>query len=231
MHYLGWVLVFCSVIVFAESSHSSSSAASRPSDVTSQVEYGVDAVMKNCFGEDQNWGKTQVKFSRVRKKYELSKGGLNKIFESTYLPAIIGVQNGYQRVKSLWSTNSKREEALRNIERISSWIKRESQLLPFDRWEQFRKGCMVLCVSANYLKYKERVATRLGGVAKMAETQEGVCTEFSRFAHYFAQRAGLKTKVVSNKANDHSFIGFYLNNKWYYADPGDATCEYFDPAL
>jgi hypothetical protein len=192
---------------------------------------GFDPVYRNCFSR-KDWNRASVSF-KAAKKYRTQwydapvrtlVGGLTSVTTS--------VDRGIDWADSVFTANPRHLNAQGQFEILTNYIKHRAKDLPNDQWTDFRKGCMVLCVSANYLKYEERMSTKMGHIDRLAEEKHGVCTEFAAFADKLAGRVGIASHRVTNLAMGHAYVKFYMpaHKKWYYAEPQNPACEYLDPA-
>jgi hypothetical protein len=192
---------------------------------------GFDPVYKGCF-QSRNWGTTHVTIAPASKYathwYDVPLTGLVK-----GLMAITNsVDHGFTWIGAKFGANNRALNATGQFDLLASYIKRESAKLPQDEWTEFRKGCMVLCASANYLKYEQWLSTKFGSVHRTVESKHGVCTEFAHFADRLASRVGIPSHRVMNTKAGHAYVKFYMpsRKKWYYAEPQDSSCRYMDPA-
>jgi hypothetical protein len=90
-----------------------------------------------------------------------------------------------------------------------------------------QKACVVKCITANYITYahSNRGGINQDSACQAANSGKGVCRAFSNLADHLMDDLGLQSQ--SRSSEGHAFNKIYLNNRWYYGEPQDSECRFF----
>lgn len=90
-----------------------------------------------------------------------------------------------------------------------------------------QKACVVKCITANYITYahSNRGGINQDSACQAANSGRGVCRAFSNLADHLMDDLGLYSQ--SRSSPGHAFNKIYLNNRWYYGEPQDSECRFF----
>ncbi len=90
-----------------------------------------------------------------------------------------------------------------------------------------QKACVVKCITANYITYARSNQTGINqdSACQAANSGRGVCRAFSNLADHLMDEIGLRSQ--SRSSPTHAYNKIWLNNRWYYGEPQDAECRFF----
>lgn len=217
-------LILCGIRIAAFAGDHESTTA-RPTE----PEGGFDRVLRQCFmGRD--WSNQEVSIEGAGKYltrwYDVP-GNVLKL----YPPMVTRFETLNHARKSVFSVDTQYKNAYRQMGLLAKYIEWNGEKLPEDNLREFRKGCMALCISSNYLTYEIRPSTKLGSMSKKINDRKGDCTVFAEFTDYLASLAGIESRVVLSTGLWHGYVQFKINGKWYYAEPQSSACSFMDPDL
>jgi hypothetical protein len=198
---------------------------------------GFDKVYNTCFAENVDWTKMPVQVVRPR---AYMPSAFDQTLGTPFINSVYVVSNTIDVLyRTLVTTNSEEDFNTRTrLEMLINRIKNYSARLPQDPLTDFRKSCMVSCVSANLIKYNgDKLTTKFGSTDIAVREGQGVCTEFARIGNLLAEAVGIPTRVVSNFSMQHAYNAMYIpsQERWYYVEPqvgrDNPQCVFMDPAL
>lgn len=194
---------------------------------------GFDAVYRSCFASDQNWDHRSISISPAGKYRTAWYDGAAAALPKVLVGVTASADTGIHYVGDFFGSSNVVVNYLGQMQLLTGYIKRRSERLPNDQWKEFRKACMVLCATSNYLKYEDSLRTKFGGLSSLVNSKRGVCTEFSNFADTLAGRVGIASRRVMNIAEGHAYVRFYMpgQRKWFYAEPQNASCQFYDTTV
>ncbi|MFM8312909.1 MAG: hypothetical protein ACKOA8_01350 [Deltaproteobacteria bacterium] len=196
-----------------------------PQSLSIKSESAFDKVIRKCF-QERDWQNEDISVQES-KEYTTYWYDVPGNILRVYPYWIYGVESLNHFRKRIFSVDYDYLNSYGRMELFAKYIDWQSQKLKQDEQFEFRRACMALCVSANYIKYNWfRLDTKLGSMSYKVRAKEGDCSVFSEFASYLAGLSGIKNRIVVNTATWHVYLRFDLNGTWYYAEPQNDECTF-----
>jgi hypothetical protein len=91
-----------------------------------------------------------------------------------------------------------------------------------------QKACVVKCITSNYITYGDSPGNGIkkDSACQAANSGKGVCRSFANLADHLMDEIGLQSQ--SRSSDSHAFNKIFLNGRWYYGEPQDSECRFFE---